>query len=101
MWVSPVSQGQQIAVHQSAAGHWPDLARADLAWLELAWLELAWVGLRTQPSDFLYDAKSDSLCCPSPNYCCPNSLSSCASPSAILFDAIRANVTPQACAAMP
>ena len=47
-------------------------------------------------NDFLYDAKSDSLCCPAPNYCCPNSLTNCADPSAILFDAIKTNVTPRA-----
>ena len=41
----------------------------------------------------MYDDKTDSLCCPSPNYCCPNSLASCASPQAVLFDAIKANVS--------
>jgi hypothetical protein len=50
------------------------------------------------PSDFAYDEASDSLCCPSPNYCCPNSLASCAHPDAVLFDAVSANVTPQAIA---
>ena len=49
-----------------------------------------------KPTDFAYDAKSDSLCCPSPNYCCPNSLANCADPSAVLFDAIDAGVPAQA-----
>lgn len=46
--------------------------------------------------DFAYDDKSDSLCCPSPNYCCPNSLNSCASPGAVLFDVVTANVSKEA-----
>ena len=44
-------------------------------------------------SDFQFDEKTDSLCCPSPNYCCPHSLTSCADPRAILFDLPSSNVS--------
>ena len=62
---------------------------------------MEWVrasGICQSPSDFAYDEASDSLCCPSPNYCCPNSLASCAHPDAVLFDAISANVSRDAIA---
>ena len=36
--------------------------------------------------------RSESLCCPAPNYCCPNSLSSCRDKGAVFFDAIKAGV---------
>ena len=60
---------------------------------------MAWVAqsnICQRATDFAYDAASDSLCCPSPNYCCPNSLNSCASPRAILFDALSSNVSKEA-----
>eukprot|EP00322_Chrysochromulina_rotalis_P025231 CAMPEP_0115862346 /NCGR_PEP_ID=MMETSP0287-20121206/18126_1 /TAXON_ID=412157 /ORGANISM="Chrysochromulina rotalis, Strain UIO044" /LENGTH=176 /DNA_ID=CAMNT_0003316759 /DNA_START=141 /DNA_END=671 /DNA_ORIENTATION=+ len=43
--------------------------------------------------DFTYDPVSESMCCPAPNYCCPNSVSSCNDPGAIRFDAVKAGVT--------
>ena len=43
--------------------------------------------------DFRYDAASDSLCCPSPNYCCPNSVSSCADPAAVRYSIDRTAAT--------
>lgn len=46
-------------------------------------------GICQSPSDFVFDSASSSLCCPSPDYCCPNSVSNCSSPKAILFDASR------------
>ena len=42
--------------------------------------------------DFTYDPASESLCCPSPDYCCPNSVTSCRDPGAIRFDVEKANV---------
>ena len=39
--------------------------------------------------DFVYDNVSGTLCCPSPDYCCPNSVSDCTSANAVLFDASR------------
>jgi len=39
------------------------------------------------PSDFVFDPVSETLCCPSPDYCCPHSHVDCAAPGAILFDA--------------
>ena len=40
--------------------------------------------------DFVYDAASQTLCCPSPDHCCPNSVGDCAAaPRAGLFDAAR------------
>lgn len=44
------------------------------------------------PSDFRFDPSSQSLCCPSPTYCCPNHLTSCDAPSAEHFDVISARV---------
>jgi hypothetical protein len=44
------------------------------------------------PSDFTFDNQSQSLCCPSINYCCPNSVANCSSPDAIRFDAVSAAV---------
>ena len=46
--------------------------------------------------DFVYDATSDSICCPSPNYCCPNSVSHCREPGAVLFDAQAAGTSGRA-----
>jgi len=40
------------------------------------------------PQDFTFDEASQSTCCPSPTYCCPNSLTSCDQPGAVRFDAI-------------
>lgn len=36
--------------------------------------------------EFLWDPVSQTMCCPSPDYCCPNSVRDCADPSARLFD---------------
>jgi hypothetical protein len=44
-----------------------------------------------RPSDFMLDAVSQTHCCPSPDYCCPNSLSSCAHPRALLYNATAAH----------
>ena len=48
-------------------------------------------GICQRPSDFVYDEKSRSLCCPSPDYCCPNSADNCSAPSAQLFSMATAN----------
>lgn len=44
-------------------------------------------GMCTRPSDFLYDNVSKSICCPSADSCCPNSVVNCSSPRAISYDA--------------
>ena len=45
-------------------------------------------GICQVPSDFVWDPTSQTHCCPSPDYCCPNSVVDCADPHAILFDAL-------------
>lgn len=47
-------------------------------------------GICQSPDEFVYDPISQTLCCPSPDYCCPNSVLSCSDPNAILFDAAAA-----------
>jgi len=49
--------------------------------------------------DFTYDKASDSLCCPAPNYCCPNSVSHCREPGAIYFDALKSGTSREAISA--
>ena len=45
-------------------------------------------GICQRPSEFTYDPASESLCCPAPDYCCPNSATDCTSaPPGGLFDA--------------
>ena len=58
----------------------------------------AWVvssGICQRPSDFIYDPVSQSLCCPSPDYCCPNSKANCSDTengaAPIFFDLQTAN----------
>ena len=34
-------------------------------------------GICQRSEDFAYDASSQSLCCPSVDYCCPNSVTNC------------------------
>ena len=46
-------------------------------------------GICQRADDFLLDDASGSTCCPAPDYCCPNSLSDCSKPEAVLFDASR------------
>lgn len=46
-----------------------------------------------RPSEFQFDATSQSLCCPSPTYCCPNSVKNCDAPDAVRFDAVSAGVS--------
>ena len=46
-------------------------------------------GICQRADDFLLDDASGSTCCPAPDYCCPNSLSDCSRPEAVLFDASR------------
>lgn len=41
----------------------------------------------TSPSDFVHDKASGTLCCPTADYCCPNSLTKCSHANATLFDA--------------
>ncbi|KAL1514605.1 hypothetical protein AB1Y20_003699 [Prymnesium parvum] len=48
-----------------------------------------------QPTDFSYDNISRSLCCPSPNYCCPNSISNCFDAKAVLFDVFKSGTPRQ------
>ena len=55
---------------------------------------LAWVvdsGICQSEDDFKWDPVSQSVCCPSPDYCCPNSVLDCGSPDAQLFDVTTAN----------
>ena len=40
-------------------------------------------------ADFVYDPISASRCCPTPNYCCPNSVVDCSLPEATLFDVFK------------
>ena len=47
-------------------------------------------GICQRPSEFLFDDASQSLCCPSPDYCCPNSVIDCSDERAVLFDATKA-----------
>ena len=59
---------------------------------------MEWVvasGICQRMEDFAYDPASRSLCCPAPNYCCPNSVSSCNDPGAVRFDVERAGVSPE------
>ena len=37
-------------------------------------------------SDFLYEASTQSVCCPSFSYCCPHTVTSCAEPGAVLLN---------------
>ena len=46
-------------------------------------------GICQRWSDFKYDPSSRSLCCPSPDYCCPNSIANCSDPRAQRFSALR------------
>ena len=41
--------------------------------------------------DFSWDNVSQTLCCPAPDYCCPNSLHDCSDPRAVLYDAEKAH----------
>ncbi|KAL1523100.1 hypothetical protein AB1Y20_018058 [Prymnesium parvum] len=45
------------------------------------------------PKDFTYDHVSGTLCCPSPNYCCPNSIVNCSDPNATLFDVFKSGTS--------
>ena len=50
----------------------------------------AWVvesNICQSAADFVLDHATGSICCPSPDYCCPNSVANCSRPEAILFDA--------------
>ena len=60
----------------------------------MAWITASNICQRME--DFEYDPASESLCCPAPNYCCPNSVSSCRDPGAIRFDIERAGVSADA-----
>jgi hypothetical protein len=51
------------------------------------WVEQA--ALCQAAADFLYDHQTQSICCPSLSYCCPNSINSCADPRAILLDVTK------------
>ena len=44
-------------------------------------------GMCMRPEDFIWDEVSRSICCPSADYCCPNSVVNCSSNRAIYFDA--------------
>ena len=44
-------------------------------------------GMCMRPEDFVWDEKSRSVCCPSADYCCPNSVVNCSSKLATYFDA--------------
>ena len=60
---------------------------------------MSWVtesGICQKADDFSYDGTSRSLCCPSPNYCCPNSIESCDDPGAVRFDVFDAGVSDDA-----
>ena len=57
----------------------------------MVWVTESNICQRTE--DFLFDPMSQSLCCPSPNYCCPNSVSSCRDPGAIFFSVVKAGVS--------
>ena len=55
---------------------------------------LSWVvdsGICQKEEDFKWDPVSETVCCPSPDYCCPNSVLDCSEPHAQLFDATTAN----------
>ena len=55
---------------------------------------LSWViesGICQAQEDFVYDPVSNTMCCPSPDYCCPNSVVDCTDPRAVLFDVDKAN----------
>ena len=63
---------------------------------------MRWVtdsGICQRPSDFQFDTKSQSHCCPSPNYCCPNSVTNCGAAGARLFD-VRDTVSDDAIATL-
>jgi hypothetical protein len=47
-------------------------------------------GVCQRAEDFQFDPISQTDCCPSPDYCCPNSVADCTSPKATLFDASMA-----------
>ena len=51
-------------------------------------------GVCQRASQFAYDERSQSSCCASPNYCCPNSVTSCDHPNAVRFDVFDAGVPP-------
>ena len=40
-------------------------------------------GLCQRWSDFLYDPASNTLCCPSPDYCCPHTATNCSASSGV------------------
>jgi hypothetical protein len=48
-------------------------------------------GVCQRLEDFVLDPTSGTLCCPSPDYCCPNSVANCSRPEAVLFDVSTAN----------
>jgi len=48
-------------------------------------------GVCQRPSDFLFDADSQTMCCPSPDYCCPHSVANCSAAGVTLFDVDTAN----------
>ena len=58
-------------------------------------------GICQTMEDFTYDPASDSLCCPSPNYCCPNSVSSCADPAATYFGSSQTGSSTATAAMIP
>ena len=54
----------------------------------------SWVvdsGICQAPGDFVFDPTSETLCCPSPDYCCPNSVDTCSDERAVLYDATAAD----------
>ena len=48
-------------------------------------------GTCQRPEDFSWDNVSQTLCCPAPDYCCPNSLHDCSDPRAELYDMEKAH----------
>ena len=51
-------------------------------------------GVCQRPSDFILDPTSNTLCCPSPDYCCPHAAANCSAGRAagvVLFDLSTAN----------
>ena len=56
------------------------------------WLRAS--GICQRDADFVFDPLSRSRCCPTPNYCCPNSVVDCTKdPRAVLFDAFKSRTT--------
>ena len=49
------------------------------------WLRAS--GICQRDADFVFDPLSRSRCCPTPNYCCPNSVIDCSDPHAVRFNA--------------